>query len=281
LDFLFILPFTAPMSTSTTPASETMLKEVSRIAREAGKLLREQFGKVQQINVAEQRDIKLQIDVDAQRLIQKELSRSFPDCSIVGEEESHGDPKAEKRWIVDPLDGTVNYTYAIPHFAVSIALQQKNPNYRLSKVLDGYESILGVIYDPMRDELFAAERGKGATWNGRPARVSDRSRLNEAILSVGFSKSEETMLKGTEVYMKLIRQVRKMRTMGSAALDMAYISTARLDAYYEFMVRLWDVAAGLIIIEEAGGRVDLELVAGQPHTYKTLAYNGKVDLGVG
>ena len=257
-----------------------MLARAIEIAREAGVLLRNRFGEVQQVTSAEVHDLKLQIDLDAQRLIEKRLLESFPSHSVVGEEQSHGDPAAEFRWIVDPLDGTVNYNYGIPHFAVSIALQRRNPNGRLSSVLGGYESIVGVIHDPMREEMYTAEKGKGAFLNGRALQVSRRKRLDEAVITVGFAKSNETIEMGLVHFQRLIREVRKVRTMGSAALDIAWVAGGRLDAYLEFRIRLWDVAAGILIVAEAGGAVRLEPMPNLPFTYRALVSNGLVDLGL-
>ncbi len=257
-----------------------MLSIASQIARDAGDFLRNHFGKVQQVKKAETHDIKLQIDVDCQRLIETQLLKAFPKHSIIGEEESYGDSQVEYRWVVDPLDGTVNYNHGIPHFAVSIALQQSNPKAKSASIFGGYELQLGVVYDPMRDELFTTEKGKGTYLNGHPIFVSQRSRIEEAILALGFSKSEESIQRGLPHFQRLIRTARKLRMMGSAALDLAYIACGRLEAYSEFKVQLWDIAAGILMVEEAGGRVELEQAPDQPHSFKILASNGKVDLGI-
>lgn len=256
-----------------------MIETISGIAREAGKLLRDGFGSELKVNQAEKHDIKLQMDVDCQRLIESRLRAAFPSHSIIGEEESHGDPLAENRWVVDPLDGTVNYSYGIPHFCVSIALQRRNPSSKLAGPLLGYESVAGVVYDPMRDELFSSERGKGAFLNGRPIRVSERAKMAEAIVAVGLSKSDETIRLGLELLRRLLPKVRKTRAMGSAALDIVYVAAGRFDAYMESSVRLWDIGAGILIAEEAGAFIRLEPIAGSPHTFRTLVSNGKIDFG--
>ncbi len=256
-----------------------MLSTAVQIAREAGDLLRRNFGTRLEIKHAERHDIKLQLDVECQRLIESRLRRAFPNDPIIGEEESHGDPQASRRWVVDPIDGTVNYTYQIPHYCVSIALQERRSGAFSASAPDGYASVLGVVYDPSRDEMFTAEAGRGAFLNGRPIRVSGRGDLGEAILSVGFSKTEGAIGKGIEAYQFLVRRARKIRTMGSAALDLAYVASSRLDAYLEFKVRLWDLAAGILLVEEAGGRVDLRpFKGGEAHTFSSLATNGAVDL---
>jgi myo-inositol-1(or 4)-monophosphatase len=253
-----------------------MLSQACVMARNAGKLLHDQFEKIQQVNDAQIHDIKLQMDIDCQRLIESQILKAYPDHSIVGEEESCGDPKSEYRWVVDPLDGTVNYAYGIPHFCVSIGLQRRSDQGKLSACLGGYESILGVIYDPMRDELFTAEKGKGAFLNGRKISVSDRDKMNESILSVGFSKTEDTLQRGFQYYQNAMRKVRKIRTMGSAALDLAYVAAGRMEAYLEFKVQLWDIAAGIILVTEAGG--DVLLRGLENHSFEVLAWNNKLDL---
>ncbi len=252
----------------------SFLEIAKQSAQKAGKLLREHFGQNQLVNEVETHDIKLQMDVDCQRLIESCILDAFPDHSIVGEEESHGNEKGEYRWVVDPLDGTVNYTYAIPHFCVSVALQRRNPGARTA--LGGYESIVGVIYDPMRDELFWAEKGKGAYLNGKRLTVSPRAKISEAILSVGFAKTEETINEGLHYYKSLVKAARKIRTMGSAALDLAYVAAGRMDMYLEFKVRLWDIGAGILLVEEAGGTVEVRAAGTLPHMFETMASNGKI-----
>lgn len=255
-----------------------MLEQITQIAREAGALLREGFGRQQTINKTESHDIKLQMDVDCQRLIENRLLKLFPDHSIVGEENSQGDPRAEHRWIIDPLDGTVNYTYGLPHFCVSIALQRRQAKTSLSAPCGGYESVLGVIYDPMRDEIFTAGEGKGARLNGRPLRVSDRTTLGDAIISVGFAKSAESIENGLRNYQTLVRRVRKVRTWGSAALDLAYIAAGRMEAYYETQIQIWDIAAGILMVQEAGGTVKLDPLSSDGRIFSALVSNGKVDI---
>jgi myo-inositol-1(or 4)-monophosphatase len=256
-----------------------ILSIVNQIACEAGALLHEQFGQVQKINQVEKHDLKLQIDVDCQRLIEARLRKEFPNYSVLGEEESYGDPHAEYRWVVDPLDGTVNYAYGIPHFGVSIGLQRRTSERTpLSDALGGYESVVGVIYDPLRDELFSAEKGAGAFLNGKQLQVSPRADLSDCFCSIGFSKSDATMEKGLASYQYLMKNARKVRTLGSAALDFAYIAAGRMDGYVEFRLRLWDIAAGLVLISEAGGSVSLNPLKEMQFAYQVLATNGKVDL---
>ena len=237
-------------------------------ALEAGAFLREHFGSELNVNALEKHDIKLELDVQTQELITQRLLGTFPDHALYGEEGIAGNPASDFQWIVDPIDGTVNYFYSIPHFCISIALREK-------KTL-----LVGVIYDPMRDEMWAVERGGEATLNGKPIHVSGRTELSEAVLSVGFSKTGTTINAGLPMLEKMVHRARKCRLMGSAALDMAYISCGRLDAYIEQGISLWDVAAGILLIEAAGGKVEMNPRPDNKDKYSIVASNGKLDLAV-
>lgn len=241
-------------------------------------MLREDFGQIQTVNQATAHDIKLKMDVDCQHLIEERLLKLFPDHSIIGEEGIRGNPNSEYRWVVDPLDGTVNYTYGIPHFCTSIALQRRPATGPVAAAMGGYETVLGAIYDPIRDEMFTAEKGKGAHRNGQPIRASARAELEDAILSVGFAKSADTIERGLRVYQTLIRRVRKIRTLGSAALDLSYVAAGRIEGYLENYIGLWDVAAGILLVTEAGGAIELKAKPKPAYTYEILATNGKVDV---
>jgi myo-inositol-1(or 4)-monophosphatase len=256
-----------------------MIETATRVAREAGRVLAENFGGELKVNHAEKHDVKLELDVRCQRLIEERLAAAFPSHSIVGEEESRGSPDAEWRWIVDPLDGTVNYSHAIPHYAVSIALQRRVGGRGDHEGYDGFATQLGVVYDPSRDELFTATRGGGAFLNGRPLRAARRARLSECILSIGFSKSGVSIDQGLALYSRLVREALKVRSLGSAALDLAYVASGRLDAYLEYKVRLWDIAAGALLVTEAGGAVEFRPApSSDPHTFCSLTTNGALDL---
>lgn len=254
-----------------------MISKISKIACDAGQLIHDRFSRLQEIKHAEKHDVKLQIDVDCQRFIESKLRHAFPNYSIVGEEESYGDPEAEYRWVVDPIDGTVNYNHGIPHFCVSIALQHRKLGDDLAQAMKGYTTVLGVVYDPMRQELFTAEQGNGAFLNEKPIRVSERAEIHQSILSVGFSKTDEAIERGLQNFEILVRRAQKLRNMGSAALDLAYVASGRLEAYLESKVRLWDIAAGILFVKEAGGHVQLRAVEGMSHAFETLASNGRLD----
>lgn len=237
-----------------------------KAARAAGQLLRDSFDRPLRVNSAEAHDIKLQIDVETQDLITKLLLDEFPAHALYGEEGVVGDQSSEYQWVVDPLDGTVNYFYGIPHFCVSIALRRKA------------EIIVGVIYDPIRDEMWSAQKGDQPTHNGRPFRVSTRADLAEAVVSVGLSKTGETIASGLPLLQQMVHRARKCRLLGSAALDMAYVACGRLDAYIEQGISLWDIAAGWILIETAGGHVDMRPRADMKDKYSVIASNGVIDL---
>ena len=237
-------------------------------AHAAGDLLRRNFEQPLHVNSHEAHDIKLEVDVKTQDLITDLLLQKFPEHALYGEEGIVGDQTAEYQWVVDPLDGTVNYFYRIPHFCTSIALRCRR------------EIIVGVIYDPIRDEMWTAQKGRPPLLNGKEFRVSARTALAEAVLSIGFSKTNATIDAALPLLQDMVRRVRKCRMMGSAALDMAYVACGRFDAYVERSISLWDVAAGCLLVECAGGRIDL-----QPHTdakekYSIVASNGVLDLGI-
>lgn len=242
------------------------LDTATRAAQEAGELLRRNFGT--KLDVADflAHDIKLDLDVRSQELITKIILGAFPGHAIHGEEGIAGNQESEYQWIVDPIDGTVNYFYSIPHFCVSIALR------RAGKI------ITGVILDPMRNELWTADEVGPAFLNGVPCSVSKRDKLSDAMLSVGFSKTKVTIDSGLPLLEKMVHRARKCRLMGSAALDMAYVSCGRLDAYIEQAVSWWDIAAGKILVEKAGGRVEITERADMKNKISVIASSGLIDL---
>ena len=241
------------------------LEAATEAARATGELLKEHFLSEREVNEFAAHDIKLALDVEAQDLITRLLLARFPDRAIYGEEGLGGNQASEFQWIVDPLDGTVNYFYGIPHFCTSIAVRC------------GQEVLAGVIYDPMRDELFAADReGALATLNGAPIQVSARTQLSDAILSVGLAKVTETIERNLPVLQDMIHRVRKCRMMGSAALDLAYVACGRLDGYIEAGISLWDVAAGILLCENAGGKIDMQPRPERPDKYSIIAASGHI-----
>ena len=184
------------------------------------------------------------------------LSRAFPQVALLGEEGDVGSADAEYRWVVDPIDGTVNFAYSIPHACVSIALQGRAEKPAVASGWeDGYQSLVGVVYDPFCDELWTAIRGRPARLNGRVIHVSRHRKLGEAIVSIGFAKTRENLEATMPHFLHLVHHVRKLRIMGSAALDLSYVGAGRLDGYWECKLKPWDVAAGQLLVTEAGGMV--------------------------
>jgi myo-inositol-1(or 4)-monophosphatase len=242
------------------------LEIAKEAARAAGELLRAHFQKPLMVNTESAHDIKLEVDVLAQNLITNILLERFPEHALYGEEGIVGDQTSDYQWVVDPLDGTVNFFYGIPHFCVSIALRFRG------------DVIVGVIYDPIRDELWSGEKGEPPLLNGNSFRVSPRVTLGEAVVSIGFAKTSATIAAGLPLLGEMVHRVRKCRMLGSAALDMAYVACGRLDAYIEQGISLWDIAAGWLLVEAAGGRVEMEARSDAPDKFRIVASNGRLKL---
>ena len=244
---------------------EALRQVAERVARRSGETLGEAKNNPLHVDAAEQHDIKLELDRKIQEQIRKDILKTYPSHGFLGEEGGEMAKSGQFEWVVDPIDGTVNLFYGIPHYAISIACR-----------LDG-RTLAGAIYDPSRDEMFSAHAGGGSSCNGRPIHVAKRVELKEAILALGFSKGKATIRKCLELYQHYGERVRKLRAMGSAALDLAYVASGRLDAYVEQGVSLWDVAAGSLIVEEAGGQVRISPgePAGKIHL---VASNGRLPL---
>ncbi|MBM3847771.1 MAG: inositol monophosphatase [Verrucomicrobia bacterium] len=265
-----------------SPSLPAILRTAVDAAQLAGGLMRANLTSTsKRINEASQHDIKLELDVHCQKLIEKRLRKSFPAIPVLGEEGETGDSQADYRWVVDPIDGTVNFAYGIPHACVSIALDRRwDPAWSSTRSVppSGYETQVGVVYDPFSNELWTAIRGKRACLNGRTIRVSSRSRLEESIVSMGFAKHPVSLDAMLPVFNGLVREVRKMRIMGAAALAMVYVASGRLEAYLEHRVRWWDIAAGGLILECAGGEFShVRIPEAASHTYRVIASNGHVN----
>lgn len=235
-------------------------------AHQAGKLLKENFGREAEVDEALQHDIKLALDKESQDLIEAILIGARPDDAFYGEEGLGGSQGSSRQWIVDPIDGTVNFFYGIPHFCISIALRVDD------------EVVLGVIHDPIVGETWTVEKGGQPCLNGRPISCSKREKLEECALFIGCGKDEEALRIGLERFRKGSLRARKMRMMGSAALGLAYIATGRLDAYVESRISLWDIAAGKLLVEAAGGKVDLEPSPNHPDSWAIVATNGLIPI---
>jgi myo-inositol-1(or 4)-monophosphatase len=245
----------------------TDLELTVHAAKEAGKLLKAHFGKNLVVDETTHHDIKLALDKESQQLIEDILLGTRPGDALYGEEGLGGNQDSDRQWIVDPIDGTVNYFYGIPHFCVSIALRVAG------------EVVVGVIHDPIIGETWTIEKGGVPMLDGQPISVSKRTKLEECALFVGCGKDEEALRTGLERFRKASMKARKMRMMGSAALGMAYIASGRLDGYIESRISLWDIAAGKLLVEAAGGKVELEPVQDCPDAWAIVATNGKIPIG--
>lgn len=214
------------------------------IAREAGEHLMAAWHAPHRIRTKSTSiDWVTEMDQEVERFIVERLRQAFPSYGILSEE-SPEQSGHQARWIVDPLDGTVNYAHGYPHFAVSIALE------RAGRI------VVGVVYDPVLDELFAAERGRGAWLNGRPLQVARTAQLDRALLASGSPYDVHTRPRPyMSLWEVLVTHGLAVRQSGAAALDLCYVAAGRLDGYVEYQLELWDVAAGSLIVEEAGGRV--------------------------
>ncbi len=216
-------------------------------ARKAARGLIRDFGEVEQLQVSRKgpADFVSEADRRAERILRAELSRARPSFGLLMEESGATPGSDEERlWIVDPLDGTTNFLHGIPHFAISIGLEERG------------EITAGVIYEPLRDELYWAEKGVGAYLNRRRIRVSSRARIEDAVLATGIPFGARP---GKEDFLAVIRPMMELtagvRRFGSAALDLAYVAAGRYEGFWEFGLAPWDVAAGIVIVREAGGLV--------------------------
>jgi myo-inositol-1(or 4)-monophosphatase len=239
-----------------------------RAAQAAGKLMRQNLRQAKKVNAKTSYDIKLDLDVRCQKLIEQQLRRAFPKISLLGEEGDSGAINEQYRWVVDPIDGTVNFAYGIPHACVSIALQERTKK-------GDYQTTVGVIHDPFTDEIWTATSSDSARLNGDIIRVSTRKELKECIVCVGFAKSRHSLQRALPHFIWMAKRVRKMRMMGAAALGLAYVASGRFDAYIERGVSLWDVAAGGLIIERAGGKFWTEAIPGR-QKIRMVASNGLI-----
>ena len=232
------------------------LQDAIRLGVEAGAILRERFGAILKVYRKGEIDIVTDADHSSERYLIGEIQACFPGHSIITEESGKIFGKAEHCWYLDPLDGTVNYAHGLPIFSVSVA-------YAENGILK-----YGVIYDPMRDECFSAERGQGAWLNGEAIHVSGVEKLISSLLVTGFSydvaTEKENNLANFEYFTKCTQSVRRL---GSAALDLAYVAAGRVDGFWELWIHPWDIAAGGLIAEEAGAVVtDLD---GDPDYFRS------------
>jgi len=222
----------------------------SLIAVEAGGLLRDYYRKGVATEYKGDVDLVTEADRASEKLIVERLHVAFPDHGIYGEEGTRSHLDSEYRWYIDPLDGTTNFAHGFPVFCVSMGLERRR---RPASADEDGEIVAGVIYDPLRDELFTTEKGKGAYLNGAPIHVSHIGQLAESLVATGFPSRKRHDNPNIHFYQEFTLRSHGVRRAGSAALDLAYTACGRMDAYWEFNLNPWDTAAGALLVMEAGG----------------------------
>ena len=232
------------------------LNVMIKAAEKASRALIRDFGEIEklQVSIKGPTDFVSNADLKAEKIIIEELKKARPNYSIISEEDGSESNKNKKNtWVIDPIDGTTNFLHGVPHFAISIGLKSEN------------EIISGLIYDPIKDEMFYAEKDKGAFFNNQRIRVSKEKEINSCLFATGGKSKNEIDL--------------PLRRSGSAALDMAYVAAGRYDGYFQNDLNLWDIAAGIIILKEAGGminEIDLSQNKNIPIRASSMAINGKM-----
>ncbi len=253
---------------SATSPTRSVLALATRLARAAGSLQRERYETALEVRTKSAAiDLVTDVDRQCEALIVDGICSERPDDAVVAEEGSgHDRDGAEWRWVVDPLDGTTNYAHGYPRFCVSIGVERRG------------ERTVGVVYDPLLDELYHAVRGDGAYLHDRRLRVSTRDELGQSLVATGFAydvrRSSDDNL---HHFGSFVKRARAVRRDGSAALDLCYVAAGRFDGYWERKLHPWDVAAGLLIVDEAGGRCS-DFAGGPPSAsgHQTLASNGRI-----
>lgn len=249
---------------------EQFLPAMSDIAREAGALLMTYFQRHIKIEYKGDADLVTAADRASEKLIRERINVRWPSHDVLGEEQGLTDQGSEYRWYVDPLDGTTNFAHGFPVFCVSIALEHRMRGKNASR-------IAAVIYDPTRDELFSAEQGRGAQLNGEPIRVSRTANLKECLVATGFPSHKRHKNPNIYFYHQITLRTHGVRRAGSAALDLCNVASGRFDGFWEFNLNPWDTAAGVLIVEEAGGRVSrFDDSTFEINSRETLASNGLV-----
>jgi len=221
-----------------------LLQIAEVIARQAGAVLMEGYGNVRHIQQKGVIDLVTEFDKRSEEVIISSIQQKFPDHAILAEESGHNKTISDYQWVIDPLDGTTNFAHGIPIFSVSIGLLRNN------------SPVAGVVYDPVRNEMFSAELGQGATLNNHPIQVSSQTDLGQAVISTGFPYDVRTNPRNNFAqFVQFQLRTQAVRHLGSAALDCTWTAMGRLDGYWEFAVKPWDIGAGALIVREAGGRV--------------------------
>ena len=247
---------------------ERMLELAVEAALEAGKFLKMNIGKIRQIEYkhGEERNLVTEIDKKAEQLIIEKIRKRYAHHDFLGEESGSHKTVSDYKWIIDPLDGTTNFTHGLPIFCTSIALEHKG------------EILLGAIYDPNADELFTVERGKGAYLNNRKIHVSQAGRLMESLIVTGFPYDiKDNPYNAVEHFSHFLMECQAVRRLGSAALDLSYIACGRFDGFWEVTLNPWDMAAGVLLVQEAGGKfTNFRGFPSDIYTPNVLASNGLI-----
>jgi myo-inositol-1(or 4)-monophosphatase len=242
-----------------------LLPAMQVVAREAGSLLMEHFRRRVTIEYKGDADLVTVADRQSEALILGSIRAHFPAHDVMGEEGTRIETGSDYKWYVDPLDGTTNFAHGYPVFCVSLAVEYQG------------QRIAGVVYDPTRDELFSAEKGSGAQLNGHAIQVSSTAKLAECLIATGFPSHKRHQNPNIYFYHQLTLRSHGVRRAGSAALDLCNVAAGRYDGFWEFNLNPWDTAAGVLIVEEAGGRVtDFSGGPFQIASHETLASNGSV-----
>jgi len=241
-------------------------KHAIEAALQAGKFIKSHVGRSRVIGYKGEINLVTDVDKAAERLIVTHLKKYFPNYNYLAEEGGGDSGSSGYKWVIDPLDGTTNFAHGFPFFCVSIALEENG------------ESILGIVYDPLRDELFSAEKDRGAVLNKKRISVSKTSKLKKSLLATGFAYNFKKSTKSNiENFLEFIVNARAIRRAGSAALDLCYVACGRFDGFWELDLNPWDTAAGSLIVKESGGV--MSRLDGTPFSHydnETLASNGKI-----
>jgi myo-inositol-1(or 4)-monophosphatase len=250
-------------------SNESFLPAMTAIAREAGGLLIKYFHRGLKIEYKGEADLVTAADRASETLIRERVAEQFPAHDVLGEEQGLKDRGSEYRWYVDPLDGTTNFAHGYPVFCVSLALEHRSESEP--------RRVVAVVYDPTRDELFTAQAGQGAKLNGDPIHVSKAAQLNECLVATGFPSHKRHKNPNIHFYHQITLRTHGVRRAGSAALDLCNVACGRFDGFWEFNLNPWDTAAGVLIIEEAGGKVTrFDGSPFQIDSRETLGSNGLV-----
>ncbi len=247
------------------PDTDRVLTVALTAARRAGRVLRARLGRLRRVESKGENDLVTEADRRSERVVSEVIRAAFPDHGLLAEEGTAGGPSEDHIWVIDPLDGTTNYVHTYPLFAVSIAYVYRG------------RCLVGVVYAPALGELYWAAAGRGAWLNGRPIRVSQVANLKQALVAAGLPSASEERREVVLAVQELLGQVQDFRSSGSAVLDLCFVAAGRLDAYFEHKLSPWDVAAGGLVVLEAGGQVtDLAGNPFSPTQRNALATNGRL-----